>query len=281
MTKRITLLATICAAGLILGVQFSPMATSAAHAQPPAPAQSPPGPISRAPDPRVEQRTYLFEETNEELPYAVFVSSKVDNATPSPLIISLHGLGGNHNTMMRGEALDLAEEGGYILVGPMGYSPSGWYGSPVIAMGGQEVDPPNLAELSEMDVMNVLAMMREEFNVDDNRIYLKGHSMGGAGVIHLATKYADIWAATAPIAPASFMLQTSIIEEARDNLAPMMIVHGDADTVVPPEQGRRWARQLAELQLTHEYIELEGIDHGVVIGLSMPSIFEYFEQHTR
>ena len=28
--------------------------------------------------------------------------------------------------------------------------------------------------------MNVLAMVRKEFNVDDNRTYLMGHSMGGA-----------------------------------------------------------------------------------------------------
>ncbi len=35
-------------------------------------------------DPRVEQRTYLFEETNEELPYAVFVSSKVTEDAENP-----------------------------------------------------------------------------------------------------------------------------------------------------------------------------------------------------
>ena len=81
-------------------------------------------------DPRVQQRTYLFTDTNEELPYAVFVSSKVSKDKKNPLIVALHGLGGNPNTMLRGNALQLAEEGGYILVGPMGYSPGGWYGTP-------------------------------------------------------------------------------------------------------------------------------------------------------
>jgi len=32
--------------------------------------------IQRPPDPRVQQRTYHFKDTNEDLPYAVYVSSK-------------------------------------------------------------------------------------------------------------------------------------------------------------------------------------------------------------
>ena len=56
-------------------------------------------------------------------------------------------------------------------------------------------DPPNLRELSEKDVMNVLELVRKEFNVDDRRTYLMGHSMGGAGTLYLGTKYASNWAA--------------------------------------------------------------------------------------
>ena len=55
-------------------------------------------------------------------------------------------------------------------------------------------EPPNLAELSEKDVMNVLAIVRKEFNVDDKRTYLMGHSMGGAGALFLGPKYVDQWA---------------------------------------------------------------------------------------
>jgi len=46
------------------------------------------------------------------------------------LRVALHGLTGDQNTMMRGNALQLAEDGGYIFVGPMGYNSSGWYGTP-------------------------------------------------------------------------------------------------------------------------------------------------------
>ncbi|HEY5666036.1 MAG TPA: alpha/beta hydrolase-fold protein, partial [Gammaproteobacteria bacterium] len=162
-------------------------------------------------DPRAEDRTYLFEDTNEELPYCIFASSGVSADTPAPLIISLHGLGAPPQVMCNETAVDLAEEGGYILAAPMGYNVGGWYGSPLLrppggggrGFGGAE-QPENLPELSEKDVMNVLAMVREEFNVDDDRIYLTGHSMGGAGTFFLGSKHADIWAAIAPVAPAAF-----------------------------------------------------------------------------
>ena len=62
--------------------------------------------------------------------HAVFVSSKVTKGKKAPLIVALHGLGGNQNTMLTKAALDLAEEGGYIMVGVMEDNCNGWYGAP-------------------------------------------------------------------------------------------------------------------------------------------------------
>ena len=59
-----------------------------------------------------------------------------------------------------------------------------------------------LAVLSEKDVMNVIAMIRDVYTVDPERSYLMGHSMGGAGTLFLGQKYAGDWAAVAAIAPA-------------------------------------------------------------------------------
>jgi predicted peptidase len=235
------------------------------------------------PDPRVQMRTYLFKETNENMKYGVFVSSKVAKDKKNPLIVTLHGLGMGPEIMLRGKAIDLAEEGGYILVGPMGYNVQGWYGSPVISMGGPgkqaPAAPANLAELSEEDVMNVLEMVRKEFNVDDKRIYLMGHSMGGAGTLFLGTKYASIWAAIGSIAPAAFMMQPAILAPAKN--LPVILVQGDADTIVPPATARRWADKMKELNMTYKYIEMHGGDHGSVIDGSMPEIFAFFKEHTK
>ena len=64
-------------------------------------------------------------------------------------------------------------------------------------------DAAKVREASEKDIMDVLDMIRKEFNVDERRIYLMGHSMGGAGTYYLGSKYRNIWAALAPIAPAA------------------------------------------------------------------------------
>ena len=82
-------------------------------------------------DDRVQLREYLFKDTDETLPYAVFVSTKVTKDKKAPLVLALHGFSGNHGTFMRTQCVDEAEKNGYILVGAMGYSPSGSFGMPM------------------------------------------------------------------------------------------------------------------------------------------------------
>jgi predicted esterase len=258
------------------------------------------GGFTATPDPRVQQRTYKFTETNEDMKFALFVSSRVTKDTKAPLIVALHGLGGDGNSLLRGPALALAEEGGYILVGPMGYNPSGWFGSPVIVMGGrgrgrggapggaapapEGPTPERLAQLSELDVRTVMKMIREEFTVDPDRTYLMGHSMGGAGALFLGQKYVDEWAAVAAIAPAAFLMQPNsaqILQPMKKAGVPVMIVQGGADTVVPPTNTRAWVESLKSLDMKHEYLEFPQGDHGNVINDGMPKIFEFFKANTR
>jgi predicted peptidase len=269
----------------VLGAIFILGQANIAAAQPPGGGNGPPrGPMTIEPDARTQQRTYHFEDTDEDLAYVVYVSSKVSPDKENPLIIALHGLGGDANFIVRNRLVDLAEEGGYIVAGPLGYNVSGWYGSPVINLGDGPIDPPNLTELSEKDVMNVLAMMRDEFNVDENRTYLLGHSMGGAGALFLGQKYTADWAAVAAIAPAAFMMQrnqSEILSTMRDAGVPVMIVQGGMDTVVPPENTRTWAEAMKTLDMAHEYIELPNGDHGNVIGDGMPDIFRFFAAHPK
>lgn len=241
-------------------------------------------PMRMEPDPRVQQRSYHFADTNEDLAYTVFVSSKVKPGTPAPLIVALHGYGGDSNFIVRGRLVDLAEEGGYIVVGPMGYNATGWYGSPVIVMGGGAVDPPNLTELSEKDVMNVLALARSEFDIDPKRTYLMGHSMGGAGTLFLGQKHPDQWAAIAAIAPAAFMMQPNqkdILAPIKAAHLPLLITQGDQDPVVPAANTRTWSAAMNDLGMKHEYIEMPGRDHGNIIADGMPDIFRFFAAHTK
>ena len=259
------------------------------------------------PEPRVEIRKYVFTDTGEELPYSVFVSSKVRKEQKAPLIIALRGFTGTTLTFVRGTAVDLAEAGGYILVGPIGYNnragfgvqagprppgatprgaapPAGAAAAPAAARpqppmvgGTSETDPAKVTEYSEKDVMNVLALVRKEFNVDDRRIYLMGHSQGGGGARHLAEKYSDTWAAVALLAPALFNAQ--VTAESKITKVPMLLAVGDQDSLITGVRG--FSAQLKGLNVAHDYIEMPGLDHGTIIMGSMPTVFQFFPKHMK
>jgi len=148
-----------------------------------------------------------------------------------------------------------------------------------VRLAGAVADAAKVREISEKDVMNVLDMIRKEFNVDERRTYLMGHSMGGAGALYLGVKYPSNWAAIAAIAPAAFGLNPDTLASIKD--MPVIIVQGDADTAVPVANTRRWADKLKELKMTHEYHEIPGGDHGSVIATGMPDIFAFFSKHSR
>ena len=262
-------------------------------------------------DDRVELREYGFQDTGENLPYAVFVSSKVTRDKKAPLVLALHGFSGNHGTFMRTGVVDEAEKGGYILVGAMGYSPSGSFGMPFggrgrggpapapaagpqtapaggrgggggrgAPIGGTAVtDSARVAELSEKDAINVLEMIRKEFNVDDRRVYLMGHSLGGGGSLHMGEKYADKWAAVAPLAPAAFGFQWNA--ESKLKNVPLLIMQGETDTTVRPAGSQALADQLKTLNFKSEIKILPGLDHGTIIAGAMPDVFEFFGKHVK
>ena len=51
--------------------------------------------------------------------------------------------------------------------------------------------------------MNVFHLVTDELAIDEDRIYLWGHSMGGAGTYYLASRYPDTWAGLAAVAGGS------------------------------------------------------------------------------
>jgi predicted peptidase len=132
--------------------------------------------------------------------------------------------------------------------------------------------------------MTVLDMVRKEFNVDDRRIYLMGHSMGGAGTYYLASKHAKEWAAIAPIAPAAMGMtndRTKVLQAIKDAGIPMLVSMGDADEAVPVANVRMWVDTMRELNLNYEYKEYPGVTHGPIIAASMPDIYAFFAKHSK
>ena len=249
------------------------------------------------PEPHVETRSYRFAETGEELPYSLFKSSKIEPGKKAPLIIALRGYTGTTLTFVRGTTVDLAEQGGYILAGPIGYNNRAGFGvqarprvvpsnaaapapatpAPPMIGGTAETDPALVAEYSEKDVMNVLARVRAELDVDDRRVYLMGHSQGGSGARHLAEKYSEIWAAVALLAPAPFGAEPNANSKILN--VPLLITVGDRDSLLP--SAKMFSEQLKALHGSVEYREFPGLDHGTIILGSQPEVFAFFAKHVK
>lgn len=252
------------------------------HGSAPLAAQEP-GTVVAA-DPRVQGLTYAFEGTGAEVPYALFVPSGYDASRAAPLIVALHGLGRPYDWMMGYDGfIDMAERGGYVVVAPLGYHPRGWYGSrghgiPGGAAREGERLPENLGELSERDVMNVLRIARERFDIDEDRIYLWGHSMGGAGAYHLAARYPDVWAGVAVAAPAPLRERIDDLERFRH--VPVLVLHGDEDATVPVELSRTWVARMRELGMEHVYAEIPGGDHTRFVSRApetLSKVYSFFD----
>jgi predicted peptidase len=241
-----------------------------------------------------QQRHYYFAEAGRELAYRLYVPQSYDPVAGAPLVVALHGFGGNQNYFFAAvKALPaLLEKHGFIFVAPMGLAVDGWYGAPLSIPGNAPrssgAPPPRQIRtpeeeakyraLSEADVMNVLALVRKEYTVDPNRIYLMGHSMGGFGTWWLGQKYAETWAA---IAPMSGVLPD--VDYHLDKLVrvPVQISIGGAETPAWVEASRTLSETMKARRMTVAYVEPTAATHVGMIEPTTPQALEFFSAHVR
>ncbi len=221
-------------------------------------------------DPRVQHRSYVIEETGETIPYALFVPSGYDPASPAPLMVSLHGAGRQYDWLMNYAGfLDQAEHHGYVVVTPLGYTRRGGYGY----RGDSEQD-----RRAEQDVMNVFRLVTEELAIDENRIYLWGHSMGGAGTYYLASRHPDVWAGLAAVAGGS--MNAGYVDAEAIRHIPFLVIQGSDDRVVPTAGVRESVAKMREMGMQHLYIEIPGGDHSLFISRDpevVGHLFSFFD----
>lgn len=142
----------------------------------------------------------------------------------APLVIVLHGGGGRPDVMMRNTGFnDVANQNGFIVAYPAGTPGSGrgltWnVGNFESASGADDVD-------------FIRAMLRdiERLNqIDRNRIYATGLSMGGVFAYRLACEMSDTFAAIAAVS-------ATMVEPACHPRSPVAIlhIHGTDDERIP------------------------------------------------
>jgi predicted peptidase len=238
-----------------------------------------------------QHREYYFAPTGQEMPYRVYVPTTWTPDVSLPIVLMLHGAGANENNYMdQAEHLlpRLAEQHGYIVVSPLGFTALGAYGNPLRlpAVFGQSqtaaaqraaVTPMRQRELdlSELEVMTVLELVTEEYGADRSRTFLAGHSMGSGGVWHLMARFPERWHAAAPMSGPFVDAATYPFDRIRR--MPILVTEGTGAT--PSLEGSRaLARFMREGDFVFEYVEVDG-DHGGMVPMVWPRIFEFFDRY--
>ncbi len=154
--------------------------------------------------------------------------------------------------------------------------------------------------IGDRDVMRCLEMVKAKFSVDDDRVYLLGYSMGGAGVWYVGTRHPEQFAALAPFFGGfdfRFQLENAALDKLtpreqyrRERLSyiaqlealrttPVFTSHGDADPIVPVDYSRYTVRLLQRWGYDVRYWEYPDRGHG---GLNNEEdVLEWLLAHRR
>lgn len=235
-------------------------------------------------------RKYHFPAANADMPYRLYIPTSWDGKSQLPLVVILHGAGSDENWYVDAndkQLIRLAEQHGYILVSPLGYTRMGAYGTPLrlpAVFGNPEIAAKQRAavsaeqertlELSEKDVINVLEIVLNEYPVDRSSMFLTGHSMGSGGTWYLGAKYAQYWTAIAPMS-GPFVDETNY---PWDDIRKMPVFMTEGTGATPSLVGSKaMLAWMKERSFKIEYMEVNA-DHGGMIPLVLPSIFNFFDR---
>ena len=125
---------------------------------------------------------------------------------------------------------------------------------------GENWSDPELNQVAAplQSALDILALVRKDYSIDADRIYLAGQAMGGLGVWALLQKYPEQWAGA--IVVASYDNFTNVRAIAR---VPLWIFQGEDDMTVPVETVREMVKQLKKAGGSPRYSEFHNAGHEV------------------
>lgn len=191
-----------------------------------------------------------------------------------PLIFCLHGSGerGNNAALLypymdpipdgifiQADIYRIREQ--FIIVWPQ-CPANGWWST------------PNMLEVLDAFLDQVMA----EYNVDANRLYLTGISMGGEGVWALAMTYPERFAAVAPVASLPYRMdEVCVLKD-----VPVWVFHSAKDTVCSPAPIQLMAEALEACGGDVKFTLYPDLNHAssCVEAANTPELYDWFLQHS-
>jgi acetyl esterase/lipase len=214
---------------------------------------------------RTEDRLLTLRSREHKGVYTLYVPESYDPLRPTPLVIGLHGggRGGKDGKAVVGSgpgAMNFYERGAARL---------GW-----IVACPTAIEAPWSAKPNDGFLLAVLDEVCLLFNVDRNRVYLTGHSMGGYGAWHFGPLHAHLWAAISPMAGGGG--GGGALKKLEDTLTGVYLYHGADDPVVGVEDDHAVALQMKARGMDFAYAEIPDSGHGFPPEVEA-EMWEFFE----
>ena len=192
-----------------------------------------------------------------------------DSKKKWPLVINLHGYYGANPVYVKWWSIDqrhtdVVDKYPVIDIEPHGRGNTSYNG------------------IGERDVLRCIELAKQFFNVDEDRIYLKGESMGGGGTWNVGTRHPELFAAIAPVYGgwdyhaslseeqlAKLTDDERFTNEANSSFAradallttPIFVLHGDIDKSVDVKYSRYAVKMLQRWGYDIRYREYPGFGH--------------------
>ena len=161
--------------------------------------------------------------------YNQYLPKDYDETKEYPLVFFLHGAG------ERGDDLDLAARHGYLK-----YVREEGKDYPFIIISPQCPEEQYWGCYTE-SLLAFLDYILETLPIDRKRVYLTGLSMGGTGTWMLAMAAPERFAAIAPICGSGICWYACRLKN-----MPVMMYHGDCDTIVPIDESITMLKKMNE-----------------------------------
>lgn len=213
--------------------------------------------------------TFLSPFDGSDQPYRIYLPTAYDGHTALPLLVLLHGTGGDQNkyfdaaTYNNGIYQREAEQRGIVLLCPLGTDrnglPTEWRGE------------------AELNVLAAIDDVQRRFRIDADRIVCSGQSMGGTGTTYLCCRYPDLFAAGVPLA--SEYGHLSLLKNLRHT--PMFYVHGANDWPVYAATGPLpITQELQRLGYDEELWMVPEAEHNTM-DVSTPRVLDWVLRQKR
>lgn len=205
----------------------------------------------------------------KELPYLLYSPAKIKAGTKVPLVVFLHGIGArgddNQKQLAYTRFLDHINKSGFFKKNPC------YILAPQC---------PDKSYWSRSTMETLLALIDKEVDakqVDANRIYMTGLSMGGFGTWEALKQRPAMFAAALPICgggkPAAAKTFANV---------PIWVFHGDQDKTVKPEKSREMVAALKKAGGQPKFTELKGVGHGSwSAAYTSPEVWQWMFQQKR